>query len=73
MLIIKKSLIGFDKSYEREKNKWIRLENIEFLEKNMFYIYKKLIKKNALTRILGLLLKFQKLLITQDFLIIKVL
>ncbi len=40
MLIIKKSLIGLDKSYEREKNKWIRLENVEFLEKNIFYIYK---------------------------------
>ena len=28
---VKKSLIKFDKGYEREKNKWIRLENVAFL------------------------------------------
>ena len=30
---IKKPIVGFDRGYLREKNKWIRLENIKFLGK----------------------------------------
>ena len=30
---IKKSLVGFDRGYVREKNKWIRAEYFKFLEK----------------------------------------
>tara|TARA_Y100000589_G_scaffold331665_1_gene386254 strand:+ start:66 stop:473 length:408 start_codon:yes stop_codon:yes gene_type:complete len=30
---IKKSLVGFDRGYVREKNKWIIVENVKFLEK----------------------------------------
>ena len=30
---IKKPLVGFDRGYVREKNKWIKVENIKFLEK----------------------------------------
>ena len=33
ILKIKKPLVGFDKGYVKEKNKWIRLENVKFLEK----------------------------------------
>ena len=34
-LIIKKKkpLVGFDRAYVREKNKWIKVENVKFLEK----------------------------------------
>ena len=30
---IKKPLVGFDRGYIKKKNKWIRLENVKFLEK----------------------------------------
>ena len=33
ILKIKKPLVGFDRGYVREKNRWIRLENVKFLEK----------------------------------------
>ena len=33
ILKIKKPLVGFDRAYVREKNKWIKVENIKFLEK----------------------------------------
>ena len=33
ILKIKKPLVEFDRGYVREENKWIRIENIKFLEK----------------------------------------
>ena len=33
ILKIKKPLVGFDRGYEREKNQWIKVENIKYLEK----------------------------------------
>ena len=30
---IKKPLVGFDRAYLREKNKWIKVENVKLLEK----------------------------------------
>ena len=33
ILKIKKPLVGFDRAYVREKNKWIKVENVKFLEK----------------------------------------
>ena len=33
ILKIKNPLVGFDKGYVKEKNKWIRVENVKFLEK----------------------------------------
>lgn len=35
---IKKPLVGFERVYVREKNKWIKVENIKFLEKK-FALY----------------------------------
>ena len=32
ILKIKKPLLGFDRGYVREKNKWMKVENIKFLE-----------------------------------------
>ena len=42
-LIIKKKkpLVGFDRAYVREKNKWIKVENVKFLEKKyVLYVLK---------------------------------
>ena len=38
---IKKPLVVFDRGYVREKNKWIKVENIKFLEKKyILYVLK---------------------------------
>ena len=36
ILKIKKTLVGFNKGYVKKKNKWIKVENIKFLEKKYF-------------------------------------
>ena len=70
---IKKSLLGFDTGYVIEKNKWIKAENLIFLEKK-YVLYtlttnqKKCFNKNCLLDI-----KLLKVLIIPNFLIIKVL
>ena len=35
---IKKPLVGFDRGYVREKNKWVKVENVKFLEKKICFI-----------------------------------
>ena len=56
ILKIKKPLVGFDKGYVREKNKWIKVENVKFLEKK-YVLYalkpnqKKCFNKNCLVDI----------------------
>ena len=38
ILKVKKPLVGFDRGYVREKNKWKRLENVKFSE-NQYILY----------------------------------
>ena len=46
ILKIKKPLVGFDRGYVREKNKWIKVENVKFLEKKyVLYALKTNLKK----------------------------
>ena len=49
ILKIKKSLLVFDRGYVRVQNKWIRSENVEFLEnKYVSYILKLIIKEYSI-------------------------
>ena len=66
ILKIKKTFVGFNKGYMKKKNKWIKVENVKFLEKKIFYMQQKKQKK-CFNKNFESILKLPKLLILQIF------
>ena len=60
ILKIKKPLVGFDRGYVREKNKWIRVENVKFLEKQYVLYALKTRKKKCFNKNCSVDIKINK-------------